>query len=699
MPRPSRLAQIALVLLATVWATAAAVASPQSAEQWVTDRIAAGKDADFADFASNPACADELAPKTDAEKRMKPNDLIRLRRDSDQGWAQPCRSISAEFVHSLLKPSTQQNSPLPHDVTIKHAFITGNLDLTNMHLLPALRIEESRIKGDVILTGAHLDHQLSLDKSRIVGNVQADRLHADDGLSMAESHVDQAASFVWATSASYLSLASSLVIGELSLNSAHVTGSVFLRDGTFMSSTDLIALQVGVNLDMTSATFNGELNMGSAHVGGLVDLDYAKFNENADMSTLWVGQFLSLMAVTAHNRLDAGAMHVGSNLLMTCIAIPDTALCQVNDDGSFKSGDFFGRVDLHNTEITGQLALTGSHFHGDVDLHGVHIGTSLFATDGAKFESSVNLDRARIDDSVLFGAAIFSADVNLTSARIARDLRLLDDAGNHVVWDSHARSRLILRNANVESIVDSADAWPEKGALDLDGFIYNHPPEPNIVAPQSERRRSAYWLRWLAKDTNATTQPYTQLATVLATSGDRDTANDVLFEGRERQRDVEWQEGKCAAMPIPSAVDEYSGIELGLLVSPGPLLQEVWDKPRCAGWLGYSVLSYLIGYGIGYRTFLVLVWVAILWGVGVAVLLCARNTRSQGVPWCIAASLDRMLPIVELDKSFGEYLGAGNANPNRPTHGQVVYFWVHALLGWVLGLLLIAAISGITQRS
>ena len=74
-----------------------------------------------------------------------------------------------------------------------------------------------------------------------------------------------------------------------------------------------------------------------------------------------------------------------------------------------------------------------------------------------------------------------------------------------------------------------------------------------------------------------------------------------------------------------------------------------------------------------------------------------RVARAKGVPWCIGCSLEKLLPIIELSREFGDFLN--DPDRERLRGWQIAFFSGFALWGWVLGLVLVAAMSGLTQTS
>ena len=108
-----------------------------------------------------------------------------------------------------------------------------------------------------------------------------------------------------------------------------------------------------------------------------------------------------------------------------------------------------------------------------------------------------------------------------------------------------------------------------------------------------------------------------------------------------------------------------------------------------------ALLKVTIGYGLGNGYFLALVWVLGFTGIGMLVLRSAPHARDKGPLWRFMASLDHLLPIMELDEEFGEFFH----DPQRRwlTTGRQVYFASHALVGYVLASFVVAGLAGLTQ--
>jgi hypothetical protein len=229
------------------------------------------------------------------------------------------------------------------------------------------------------------------------------------------------------------------------------------------------------------------------------------------------------------------------------------------------------------------------------------------------------------------------------------------------------------------SIEDAAGAWPDR--IDLKGFTYNRLGGSLATgAVEMMRRPAGHYVAWLARDPVLSRQPYEQLASVFRTAGDRDRADAILTAYRDRERAEAWRDGKCWN-------------------TENPLWQRplAWGHENCRNALWLGLLWATIGYGIGDGPFRILYWVLGVTALGMLVLAFARPdpARPRGVLWCFGASLDHLLPIVELNKEFSDYFH--DPERRRLRGWQLSYFAFHALVGYALGFFLLAGLTGLTQ--
>jgi hypothetical protein len=143
----------------------------------------------------------------------------------------------------------------------------------------------------------------------------------------------------------------------------------------------------------------------------------------------------------------------------------------------------------------------------------------------------------------------------------------------------------------------------------------------------------------------------------LTSAGDRDAANEIRYLGRVRERETE------------------SGL----------------------GWVLSGAVQYVAGFGIGTYTFRVLYWVIGISFLGAALLwMTVPAAKQHGPIWCFGASLARLLPVIEINKEFSAFFD--DPKRERLTGWQSFIFSAIGIVGFVLGAILIAAVSGLTPR-
>ncbi|MGC2221950.1 MAG: hypothetical protein WA624_06065 [Methylocella sp.] len=146
----------------------------------------------------------------------------------------------------------------------------------------------------------------------------------------------------------------------------------------------------------------------------------------------------------------------------------------------------------------------------------------------------------------------------------------------------------------------------------------------------------------------------------MTNAGDRDAANDIRYFGRVRERETE--------------------TGLAYILS--------------------GAVQYVAGFGIGTYTFRVLYWVI---GISVLGALYLRTRvkgvrdENHGLVWCFGASLSRLLPVIAINKEFTDFFD--DPQRNYFTGWQSFIFSAMGIVGWVLGLILLAAVTGLTQSS
>jgi hypothetical protein len=295
--------------------------------------------------------------------------------------------------------------------------------------------------------------------------------------------------------------------------------------------------------------------------------------------------------------------------------------------------------------------MTGASFDGTLNAESLEAGGDLFMDD-ARYFQAVSMVSAHIGDTL--------ADLYLPGASITGNL-VLGEPGNPAVWNGIKGEPgvLNLRDAHVGNLMDTKDAWPAKGQLHLDGFRFD--PLGGFegeTEPEMRARGMGWWDNWARRDPTYSPSPYAQLAAALTSAGDRDAANEIRYLGRVRERETE----------------------------------------KGLGWVWSGFLQYVAGFGIGTYTFRVLNWVIVITVFGAVYLKeSVKGVRDEkhGFIWCFGASLSRLLPVIEINKEFTAFFD--DPQRKRLTGWQSFIFSVIGMVGFVLGAILLAAVSGLTQ--
>lgn len=83
-------------------------------------------------------------------------------------------------------------------------------------------------------------------------------------------------------------------------------------------------------------------------------------------------------------------------------------------------------------------------------------------------------------------------------------------------------------------------------------------------------------------------------------------------------------------------------------------------------------------------------------------LIAAGQHLPERWPSLFFASLDQFLPVIKLNKAH-DALIFGDSSAHPPVDPQPywvqLYFYLHKIVGWVLGSFVIAGLAGLTQRN
>jgi hypothetical protein len=560
-----------------------------------------------------------------------------------------------------------------------------SLDACNLVLGGSLKIVDGTIVGgNSSFLGSQINGGVGVFRSNFLGGFELSAASADDVYL-------NVSKFFGSVDLSYLRSS-----GELMLNNSYFGNSVLINDSS-----------IGSNLLMQNAAFMGPINLSYTNVGDRLSLTGAnlQFTGTDTVPTLIAVGLSTAQSLeidggaVANGAIDIVSSHVGTDAIFSGSHFKsDLRLDEmsVGRNMDFSSHSIFdGNLNLSNVQVTRNLFMKNSSFQKDVDASYID-ATNVFA-DGSEFYGNLSFEFSHIS-GILDLRANIATSIDLSNAAIGNEFItggegtslkwacVVGQSGGRIVpmvWplsglrDNSANCgwpnahvvlpKLILRDAYVHVFQDSIDAWPS--VLDLVGFKYDLTGGfGGDGSYDMSNRTSRQWLNWLERDKNFSTQPYEQLASVLISAGQRDAANDIEYDSRFGEMKQAFSRG-------------HFGTGFWLFV--------LWG---------------VAGFGIGSYTFIFfLAWIVVLTLIGAGVLWCSPVARSNGFLWCAGASLDRLLPIVDLYQGFKNFFENPPCDDEHPVRNlkrwQVAFFAIFALLGWVLAFFFVAAMTGLTQRN
>ncbi|HXN89321.1 MAG TPA: hypothetical protein VN890_08220 [Methylocella sp.] len=493
----------------------------------------------------------------------------------------------------------------------------------------------------VRIKGARIVEDVNLDNAKLIRPIEIFDSRIEGAIILRHAHTD-----------SIIILDRSLINGDFTADGLHAESDMFLRNGAvFKRGVRLTGAKIDGKVDMTGASFDGRLNADSLQVGGDLSMrsdtqNKARFKEVVVLSGAKITGRVLMTGASFDGALNADSMQVGGFLHMDS---------QGQNKASFKE------VSLRGAKITGQISMDGARFDGTLEADSLQVGSHMLMRD-TQCTQAVVMVIAHIGGNLdLRGATLHGLD--LSGASVATDLALGGLPRKSVVWKGTIRKPgvLNLRNAHIGNLMDVRDSWPSQGRLHLDGFSFNHLGGfKGESGPEMRKWGMSWWDNWARLDPEYSPAPYAQLIAALTSAGDRDAANEIRYLGRVRERETE------------------SGLAFVLS----------------------GAVQYVAGFGIGSYTFRVLYWVIGISFLGALYL----RTRVKGVRdghhgffWCFGASLARLLPVIEINSEFTAFFD--DPARKRLTGWQSFIFSAIGIVGFVLGAILIAAVSGLTQSS
>ena len=659
--------------------------------------------------------------------------------------------VRAEFLRFLALGGDERVPVDACGVKLQGAWISNSLNLHGCDIPNSLILAECSFEKLAVFIDARIHGLLCLDGSQLPA-LHADRLVAKSSIFLRDGF----------KASGEVRLLGMLIDGDLSctggefsnngqhallVDRANIRGDVYLLGGFKAGGTvRLLGTQIGGNLDCRGGELDGKgesalwadgadiqgdiflregfkasgtVSLAGAQIGGDIDCNGGKIDGNGKDALLADGA-----DIQGDIFLREGFKAIGVVRLIGAQIGGDLDCCVGECNGNGESALLADRINIQG----GVFLRHGFKASGTVRLVGAQIGGSL-SCNGGEFDgngkNALSVERAKIQGNVFLREGFKTCGtINLVSAAIGGNLICQDGQFNHV--KSHAIvangmsvsgsfqfmgfkdcvNGISLAGSRVGQLADDEASWGKD--LILDGFVYEHFAGN---APTSARSR----LEWLKKQRpghlgkNFRPQPWKQLIRTLRSMGHDEDARKVAIAYEEQRRKAGVVNGI-----LPRSFHKLFGLLIGYGYRPLRLL--------------YIMLGvWLICAGV--------FWAAALNGVfapsnplifhyekyehcrpgdpsmeqtsGTGNWYLCPELASEYTGFSpLAYSLDLILPLVDLQQEhdWAPYIPAPQADwfdelgSFSKYHWTRLLVWFEIIFGWVASLLLVAVVSGLTNR-
>jgi hypothetical protein len=496
------------------------------------------------------------------------------------------------------------------------------------------------VTGVIRLSGARIGGQLDLSDASLTG--------AGGGLALLANGLT--------VGRDMFCLDGFIADGEVRLDDAHVGGDLNLTGATLTNPDRraLFAQRITVGGSILCGdgfTATGEIYLGGAQIGGALSLNRATLT-NGDGTALnaiaiSVGASMLCEGFTATGAIGLDGAHIGGELRFdgATLTNPDrralsASRLTVDHNVTCQNGfSATGEICLYEARVNGELIMYGATLTNPdgmaLNAVGLTVDQAMFCGRGFAATGEISMSRAQISQ-------LFVTEASLTNPS-GSVLNLERAVINTLVLLPSGRpdGRIDLSGAKVEVFTDAQNSWPE--VLILRSFVYG------TLANHEINTRAR--LQWLKRNPGRfVPQLYDQLAETYRRAGDESAARKVAVAKQWHRRH--------ALNPL--------------------------------NWLWYLTVGY------GYRTWLAVIWLAALVGLGTWIFSAAYPAHMIAISahppafHAAAYALDLLLPVV----------GLGQKSAWQPQGSALLYWsWAMTAAGWVLTTAVVAGLTGILKRS
>ncbi|GGX48973.1 oxidoreductase [Tateyamaria omphalii] len=448
----------------------------------------------------------------------------------------------------------------------------------------------------------------------------------------------------------------------------------------------------GVRLQ--GAYITGELNLSHTEANGLLKLKNCTF-EQTILAQNFTCDALNLEG-SSMVALKANGANIDGNLFLQ--------RTQFNSPNE----TVHAALELENIKVTGSLDCSNATIHADSHW--------AINAQSALIRGDVNLYTANIHGGVALAGIQIDGQLQCTDTRFDAGPSSTALFGHRMVvhgsfiWrPTDCIGKVDLISARVGDLADDLSKWEDQAELHLDGFVYQR-----LVGTKTSkdvRQRRAWLAKGASFETTFFPQPYTQLASVLASTGNDYEARNILAT-RERLLRRDYRRRLRARM-------EGKPLRELFMYLWTPVHFVFADLPQMA----------IVGYGhhpfrslVALITLILLTWVPAskTWSEGSfapnsAVIQISptwinllhhenpaevwSSDSAPGQDWetfgAFAYAIDVVIPIID----FGQ-TDAWAPSTTRNDWGRFMYWWrwVMTGAGWIVTALGAAAITGIIRR-
>lgn len=552
----------------------------------------------------------------------------------------PINLTGAEISGTLLAEDAEFKAFFASKLKVKNGLVangmivSSQLLLSNSDVSGGVHLNNVKVGGHALLNDSSISGGLIMESSRVEGQVYLEDSKISHGIWMQSIVIKEMMIARNLSTDGIVSLVDSSIGEQIDLSGAYNTG------------VNLGAAQVGSNFLMRNATIAGNLKGKWLRVQGQIDLESTEVNGELDFEEVAIGSSL-LMRKLANPTVDFRGIQIGDQLDMS-----GATLREIRMSESIVSANLLaygisiqGTWDLSGARLGGQLTLINASVTGDLLLENITVRDNTFLKE-SKFDSVIAFVYSEVDGGLDLSASKFSKLV-LTGTKIAGEFRIGSVVTKPWSWDVN-NSELDLRGVDIGGLEDFPVEWVYKDEVWPNSFLADGFTFKRLTAKFSDvQERDANWYENFLRRIKYSPHTYDQFSDYFDGIGETSLASDIRYLSSDR---------RLSEATKPSS-------KLGLFFS-----------------------KIFVGYGE--RLYLAIFWALGFIFLGWIVLLTSQqNAGTVRRVDFLFYSFDRFIPFIVIDKTLMDNITIRNS--------VRYYFYVHAIMGYIVGVFVAAAIGGL----